>query len=81
MSDPLATLRDNRIAGAIDQIERGEEVDWKQLGLLQSLDVVNSGKQFLADAIEENDDADKRAAEFLRTLQKNKKKSSMGLVV
>ena len=61
-------LRNSRIAVAIGQIERGEQVDWQRLHQLQTLDLIRAGELFLADAIEEERSADERAASFLRNL-------------
>jgi hypothetical protein len=60
-SKSVDKLRNSRIAAVIGQVERGEEVDLQKLLLLQTLDIVQSGKDFLADAIEEQRDADERA--------------------
>jgi hypothetical protein len=62
-------LRNNRIAGVISQIERGEEVDWAKLDLLQSLDLVDAGMQHLADALERDQEADERAIAEARARQ------------
>ena len=61
MTQPVDKLRNGRIAEAIGQIERGEEVDVTKLLLLQTLDIAQAGKDFLADAIEEQRAADEHA--------------------
>lgn len=54
-------LRNSRISGVIGQVERGEPVDPDRLMLLQTLDIVHAGQLFLADAIEQEIEADDRA--------------------
>ena len=68
MSNATDRIRNGRIATVIGQVERSEEVDLVKLGLLQSLDTVQEGREQLADAIERNDAADDKAIEFLRSL-------------
>lgn len=60
-------LRNGRIAGAIGQVERGEDVDTEKLLLLQQLDVVHAGQLFLADRIEDERLADERAITAARS--------------
>lgn len=67
MSWVVDKLRSSRIAGAIGQIERGEEVDWKQLSRLQALDLVHTGQLFVADRIEAGEAADAQAIEEARS--------------
>jgi hypothetical protein len=61
-------LRNSRVNDAIGKIERGEEVDVDKLLLLQTLDIVQAGKDFLADAIEEQRAADEQALAAARRL-------------
>lgn len=57
-----------RIGEAARQIESGEPVDWQKIDRLGPLDLVRAGQQFLADALQEEREADERAAQFLRGL-------------
>lgn len=67
MSWIVDKLRSSRLAGAIGQIERNEEVDWKQLAHLQALDLVHTSQLFLADRIEAEEAADAQAIEVARS--------------
>jgi hypothetical protein len=41
----------DRIGEAIAAIERGEQVDWKQINRLLALDMAQLGRQFVVEAI------------------------------
>lgn len=50
----------DRLAAAIESIEKGEPVDARKLATLQALDLVRAGRQFVIDAVEEQEAADER---------------------
>lgn len=56
----IELLENSRLAGAIEQVEKGEEVDWDRLLTLQSLDIARAGELFLIDALEREDEADEQ---------------------
>lgn len=54
----------NRLLDLLAKIESGQDVDWGRVAMLQSLDLVIAGRQFVEDAIRfqesENDRIDER---------------------
>lgn len=61
----MITIPD-RLAAITDAIERGEAVDYRKVALLQSLDLVRAGRQFVEDAIELHEDETAATSEWLR---------------
>lgn len=51
----------DRLSGLIESIEKGEPVDTRKLATLQALDLVRAGRQFVIEAIEQQEAADERA--------------------
>ena len=49
----------DRMSAAIAATEKGERVDWDQLARLQALDMARLGRQVLAEAINDHEQADK----------------------
>lgn len=62
-------LRSGRLNQLIADIETGQAVDYDRLAALQTLETVHIGRLFLADAIDDMESADGRAAEFVRSLE------------
>lgn len=65
MSWIIDRLRNSRLSAAKAQIEKGEEVDWKQVSRLQTLDIVTDGQSALADALEREREFDERFEQLL----------------
>lgn len=58
MSTSTDYLRNSRLAAAVKKVESGDKVDWGQVAALQTLDLGVIGQNFIADAIERNDQTD-----------------------
>jgi hypothetical protein len=61
-------LRNSRLTQLITDIEHGRPVDYDRLAALQTLETVQVGRLFLADAIDWQEECDARAAENARSL-------------
>lgn len=48
----------DRLAEAVEKLERGETVDWKLLNTLQLLDTATAGRAALLDALDREEAAD-----------------------
>lgn len=56
----------NRLAGVVEQLERGEPVDTGRLSALQALDLVIAGREFVQAAVLQNEAEDERIAADIR---------------
>lgn len=56
----------DRIAGVIDAIEKGEQVDLRKLNDLLALDAVQLGRQFVLEAAQSDAEADDLAAQLVK---------------
>ena len=54
----------DRLAGVIESVEKGEPIDTKRLATLQALDLVRAGRQFVAQAIAQQEAADEQLAKL-----------------
>lgn len=54
----------NRLAEAVQAIERGESVDWNRIALLQPLDLVLAGRKFVEEAIQSQEREDDKLEQF-----------------
>ncbi|MBX3450596.1 MAG: hypothetical protein KF777_13595 [Planctomycetaceae bacterium] len=60
--------RPNRLLEAVQAIEAGQPVDWDRLAKLQTLDLVIVGRQFIEQAVIEQEQADERIRELLEDI-------------
>lgn len=59
-SRTIEMLEKSRLAGVIEQVEKGEEVDTNRILTLQALDIARAGELFVAEALKREDEADEQ---------------------
>lgn len=59
-------LENSRLAQSIEQVEKGEAVDWRKVAELQALDLARLGELYALETIQRERQADDQLAEQLR---------------
>jgi hypothetical protein len=55
----------DRLAAVAEAIEKGEAVDYRKVAMLQTIDLVRAGRQFVEEAVEFNEQQNGAVIEWL----------------